>query len=180
MTDIRLHLPECPFEYEVPFIPGTRTVLLITIKVADIDWQEKMLPWTLASLINNTDLITQGVHIYIMCEDGTRDRIQTALEKFDLPEETIIKQPMRLLLLYDDIHAFNVNYWAFRDGKNQHKLLIGEVFKYSTGQTVWIQPPPSEPFALAAPCICNMKHATVENFLSAIKHLIVSQFAMEI
>ena len=80
MTDIRAQLPECPLAYEVPFIPGNHTALVIpVITAADIDWQEKMLPWTLASLINNTDLIMNGVHLYIVCDDSTGDRTRTAL-----------------------------------------------------------------------------------------------------
>ena len=86
MTDLRAQLPECPLEYEVPPIPGTHTALVIAINAADIHWQEKMLPWTLAGLINNTDIVMKGVHIYIDCEDDdTEDRIKTALKRFDLP-----------------------------------------------------------------------------------------------
>ena len=49
-----------------------------------------MIPWTLASLINNTDIVMKGVHLYVVCEDGeTQDRIKTALKKFDLPPGTI-------------------------------------------------------------------------------------------
>ena len=52
-----------------------------------------MLPWTLASLINNTDIVMKGVHFYIVCEDGeTQDRIKTALKKFDLPPGTITQK----------------------------------------------------------------------------------------
>ena len=93
MTDIRARLPECPLEYEVPLIPAfTHRVRLSRLNAADIDWQEKMLPWTLASFINNTDIVMQGVHLYIVLAPGIkgfRDRIQNALSRFDLPEGTI-------------------------------------------------------------------------------------------
>ena len=90
LNDLRAQLPECPLEYQVPHIPGSHTALVIEIHTADIDWQEKMLPWTLAGLINNTDIVMKGVHLYVVCEDGeTQDRIKTALKKFDLPPGTI-------------------------------------------------------------------------------------------
>ena len=92
MNDLRSQLPECPLEYQIPHIPGSHTALVIEIHAADIDWQEKMLPWTLASLINNTDIVMKGVHFYIVCEDGTQDRIKTALKKFDLPPGTITQK----------------------------------------------------------------------------------------
>ena len=93
MNDLRAQLPECPLEYQVPHIPGSHTALVIEIHTADIDWQEKMLPWTLASLINNTDIVMKGVHLYVVCEDGeTQDRIKTALKKFDLPPGTIVRR----------------------------------------------------------------------------------------
>ena len=70
MNDLRAQLPECPLEYQIPHIPGSHTALVIEINAADIDWQEKMLPWTLAGLINNTDIVMKGVHLYVVCEDG--------------------------------------------------------------------------------------------------------------
>ena len=90
MNDLRAELPECPLEYQIPHIPGSHTALVIEINAADINWQEKMLPWTLAGLINNTDLVMKGVHLYVVCEDDLRDRIRTALKRFDLPPGTII------------------------------------------------------------------------------------------
>ena len=48
LNDLRSQLPECPLEYQIPHIPGSHTALVIEIHTADIDWQEKMLPWTLA------------------------------------------------------------------------------------------------------------------------------------
>ena len=85
MNDLREQLPECPLEYQVPYLPSSHTALVIKINTADIDWQEKMLPWTLAGIINNTDLVMKGVHLYVACEDGTQDRIRTALTRIDLP-----------------------------------------------------------------------------------------------
>ena len=141
MNDIRTQLPECPLEYEVPFIPGDHTALVIPINAADIDWQEKMLPWTLASLINNTDLVMKGVHLYIACEDGTEDRIRTAISTFDFSINPIIKrdntEPFILFgehgHRYDAVCIFDMNYWAFRGDKNQIKLPIGHTLKHNYG-----------------------------------------------
>ena len=173
MTDTRLQLPECPLEYEVPPIPGTRIALVITITAADIDWQERMLPWTLASLINNTDLIMQGVHLYIACENGTEDRIKTALKRFDLPENTIseVVRNTQLHFRYDTVYVFNINHWAFRDGKNQIKLSIEQLFK----------PEARTGYAFSKePQLCNMRYATEDMFREAIKHLMGAQLAMKI
>ena len=48
-----------------------------------------MIPWTLASLINNTDIVMQGVHLSIIACENKNDeaRIQTALKMFDLPHK---------------------------------------------------------------------------------------------
>ena len=73
MNDLRTQLPQCPLEYQVPHIPASHTALVIEINTADIEWQEKMLPWTLAGLINNTDIVMKGVHLYIACEDSTKN-----------------------------------------------------------------------------------------------------------
>ena len=137
MNDIRTQLPECPLEYEVPFIPGDHTALVIAVNATDIDWQEKMLPWTLASLINNTDLVMKGVHLYIACEDGTEDRVQTAISYFDFSVNPVIKrdntEPFILCgengSLYDAVCLFDMNYWAFRGDKNQIKLPLGHTLK---------------------------------------------------
>ena len=144
MNDIRAQLPECPLEYQIPHIPGSHTALVIEINATDIDWQEKMLPWTLASLINNTDLVMKGVHLYIVCEDDLRDRIRTALKKFDLPPGTIIvrdadNKPLILFgeygYRYDSVCLFDVNYWAFRGiGKSQGadiKLPLGHILRHT-------------------------------------------------
>ena len=149
MNDIRTQLPECPLEYEVPHIPGTHTALVIEINAADIDWQEKMLPWTLASLINNTDIVMKGVHLYIACENkNDEDRIQTALEKFDLPK---YDAPMNIEIAgpfilfgehgygYDSVCIWDINYWVFRGetskGNPEIKLPLGHVLchNYSWG-----------------------------------------------
>ena len=145
MTDIRTQLPECPLEYEVPLIPGTHTALVMEVKAADIDWQEKMLPWTLASLINNTDIVMQGVHLYIACENGTEARIRTALKRFDLPHDTILtKKNLSSSIVfgeygysYDSICTFDTHYWAFRgtggSGNPEIKLPIGHVLRHNYG-----------------------------------------------
>lgn len=144
MNDLRTQLPECPLEYQIPHIPGSHTALVIEINAADIDWQERMLPWTLAGLINNTDLIMKGVHLYVACEDVLRDRIRTALKKFDLPPGTIITkdEDNKSLIVfgkygykYDSVCMLDVNYWAFRGiGKSQGsdiKLPFGHVLRYT-------------------------------------------------
>ena len=117
---------------------------MIEINAADIDWQEKMLPWTLAGLINNTDLIMKGVHLYVVCEDDLRDRIRTALKRFDLPPGTIIvrdedNKPLIVFgkygYRYDSVCMLDVNYWAFRGiGKSQGadiKLPLGHVLRHT-------------------------------------------------
>ena len=144
MNDLRTQLPECPLEYQIPHIRSSHTALVIEINAADIDWQEKMLPWTLAGLINNTDLIMKGVHLYVVCEDELRDRIRTALKKFDLPPGTITvrdedRKPLILFgtygYRYDSVCLFDVNYWAFRGiGKSQGadiKLPLGHVLRHT-------------------------------------------------
>lgn len=145
MNDLRTQLPKCPLEYQVPHIPGSHTALVIEITAADIDWQEKMLPWTLAGLINNTDLVMKGVHLFVACEAGTEDRIRTALKKFDLPPGTVItkdedSKPLMVFgeygSRYDSVCLFDVNYWAFRGiGKAQDraddKLPFGHVLRYT-------------------------------------------------
>lgn len=147
MNDIRTQLPECPLEYEVPPIPGNHTALVIPITAADIDYQEKMLPWTLASLINNTDLIMKGVHLYVACEDKNHeDRIQTTLKRIDLPKYDAqmnmeVAAPFILFgefgLAYDSVCLWDVNYWAFRGqtskGNPEIKLPLGHVLKHNYG-----------------------------------------------
>ena len=178
MTDIRTQLPECPLAYEVPLIPGTHTALVIPVTAADIEWQAKMLPWTLASLINNTDLVMQGVRIHISCEAGTKDRIRTVLKRFDLPERTIVEMDFDSTppLAYDTVCTFNINYWAFRDAKNQIKLSMGRAIH----PPLKVEAPPSEPFDRRSPCLCDMAHATVEGYRYAIKHLMGAQLAMRV
>lgn len=173
MTDIRSQLPECPLEYEVPYIPVNHTALVIPVNAADIEWQEKMLPWTLASLINNTDLIMKGVHLYITCEDGDlEDRIQTALKNFDLLERTIFEETcVTVNSSYDSVSLFNMNTWAFRDESNTHKL------NFSGLHIIKPYPPISE--VSPNPMLYDMTHCTVEQFRHAIKHLMGSQLAMK-
>ena len=143
MNDIRKQLPECPLEYEVPLIPGNHTALVIAINAADIDWQEKMLPWTVASLINNTDIMMKGVHLYIACEDGTEDRIKTALKRFDLPSNTILEATRQIVQsdylnsTYRSVTIMDITYWAFRGqtgrGNPEIKLPIGHVLRHNWG-----------------------------------------------
>jgi hypothetical protein len=173
LKDIRTQLPECPLEYEVPPIPGTHTALVIVINAADIDWKERMLPWTLASLINNTDLVMQGVHLYIACENGTEARIQTALKRFDLPENTIIKVigNTHLHFRYDAVYVFNINHWAFRDGENQIKLPIEQLLKPNAHNGYAFHEKPQ---------LCNMRHATKDMFRNAIQQLMGAQLAMKV
>lgn len=179
MTDLRARLPECPLAYEVPFIPGTHTALLIEITAADLDWQEKMLPWTLASLINNTDVIMKGVHLYIWCEGGTRDRIESALKNFDLPQPTILDRDTRPDSTYKDVLFFDINYWAFRDENNTHKLEIADTLKYLISVTAVPYPYISEGFP-PDPQLYDMKSSTPAQFRHAIKHLMGAQLAMKI
>ena len=150
LNDLRAQLPECPLEYQVPHIPGSHTALVIEIHAADIDWQEKMLPWTLASLINNTDIVMKGVHLYVVCEDGeTQDRIKTSLKKIDLPPGTITPKddngnPLIVFgkygYRYDSYCMLDINYWAFRGiGKREEAnvtLPIGHVLRHTWGWAV--------------------------------------------
>ena len=150
LNDLRAQLPECPLEYQIPHIPGSHTALVIEIHAADIDWQEKMLPWTLASLINNTDIVMKGVHLYVICEDGeTQDRIKTSLKKIDLPPGTITPKddngnPLIVFgkygYRYDSYCMLDINYWAFRGiGKREEAnvtLPIGHVLRHTWGWAV--------------------------------------------
>ena len=154
MNDLRAQLPECPLEYQVPYIPASHTALVIEITTADIDWQEKILPWTLASLINNTDLVMKGVHLYVVCEDDdTHGRAVAALKKFDLPNSRYANVPYSTILHkaalpdtplrlfgkyghgYDSVCLFDINYWAFRGiGKSQDaaiKLPLGHILRHT-------------------------------------------------
>ena len=144
MNDLRTQLPECPLEYEVPHIPGTHTALVIPINAADIDWQEKMLPWTLASLINNTDIVMQGVHLKITSDAGwVHERVQEALKRFDLPQHTCIITSGRPAIPflrakqygYDSICMFDIHYWVFRGqsstGNPEIKLPLGHVLRHN-------------------------------------------------
>ena len=143
MNDLRTQLPKCPLEYEVPFIPASHTALVIPVNATDIDWQEKMLPWTLASLINNTDLVMKGVHFFIACQDGTEDRIKTALKRFDLPENTILNATTQIVnseflnSTYNSVCIIDVCYWAFRGQSSDRtadiKLPFGHVLQHNWG-----------------------------------------------
>lgn len=143
MTDLRAQLPECPLEYEVPYIPANHTALVIPVNATDIDWQEKMLPWTLASLINNTDLVMKGVHFFIACQDGTEDRIKTALKRFDLPENTILDATTQIVnseflnSTYNSVCIIDLCYWAFRGQSSDRtadiKLPFGHVLQHNWG-----------------------------------------------
>ena len=83
----------------------------------------------------------KGVHLYVVCEDGTQDRIKTALKRIDLPRGTIISkddnQPLILFgqygYRYDSVCMLDINYWAFRGvGKAQSadiKLPLGHILR---------------------------------------------------
>lgn len=168
-------LPECPLAYEVPRIPGDHTALVISITAEDIDWQAKMLPWCLASLINNTDLVMQGVHLYIPCEDGTEDRIKTALSLFDLPEGTIRADGTNIGATYDTVYIFDINYWAFRDASNTHKLDLN----FTELQSIRFPYPPISEVP-PAPALYDMTHCTIEQFRHAMKQLMGAQLAISV
>lgn len=142
--DIRTQLPKCPLSYEVPHIPGNlHTALALEINIDNIDWQEKMLPWTLASLINNTDLVLQGVRLFIHCDcPETMERVETAVSLFDLPEDTIQGSTLPVLEVqfyraYDNICTLDLNYWAFRgpgnNGDPAIKLPFGHLLRHNWG-----------------------------------------------
>ena len=180
MTDIRSQLPECPLAYEVPFIPGNHIAFLIEIHATEIDWQMKMLPWTLASLINNTDIIMKGVHIYIVRGFGVLDRhIESALRHFDLPENTILGEDsdFNFMRSYNALFELDINYWAFRDANNTHKLPSEHILK---AVTQGIEPYPDISEVPPAPQFYDMKSCTTAQFRHAIKHLLGAQLAMKI
>lgn len=144
MNTLHAQLPACPLEYEVPFIPGTHTALVIDTQPEHIDWQEKLLPWTLASLINNTDLIMKGVHLYVLCDNTTQPQIESALKHFDLPPDTILKRDTHVPSLtavnwhYDAVCYLDIQYWAFRGYGEKSKtpdikLPLGHVLKHNWG-----------------------------------------------
>lgn len=140
MIDIRAQLPECPLEYEVPDIPATHTALVIPCSPTEIAWQQKMLPWTLASLINNTDIVLKGVHLFIHCDDETAAPIRAALRLFDLPDRTIVRCTSPVLETplyqqYDKVCILDPNYWAFRGpnykGEPTIKLPLGFMLQHN-------------------------------------------------
>ena len=178
MNDLRAQLPECPLEYEVPFIPATHTALVIPINAADINWQEKMLPWTLASLINNTDIVMEGVHLYIACEAGIQDRIKTAISNFDFPPDLdpLLKSETTD---YDATCLFDINYWAFRDENNTHKLELGGTLKHGNLNAGIPYPDISRGYP-PAPQLYDMQSCTPAQFRHAIKQLMAAQLAMKI
>ena len=164
---------------------STHTALVIPINAADIDWQEKMLPWTLASLINNTDIVMEGVHLYIACEAGTQDRIKMAISNFDFPPDldTIIDRDTVTDLCdcyraYQTLVLFNVNFWAFRDESNTHKLTVEEILEYKKSY----QPEPYPDISQVSPDprLYDMQSCTPTQFRHAIKQLMAAQLAMKI
>ena len=181
MNDIRSQLPECPLAYEVPLIPANHTALGIPIMRSAIDYQEKMLPWTLASLINNTDLIMTGVHLYIPCHAGTEDRIRSAVSNFDFsPDRDPVlywKEDSPFIDGYATVRLFNMNYWAFRDASNTHKLEIGDTLKHGNLEA---KPYPDISEMPPEPQLYDMTHCTPAQFRHAIKHLLGAQLAMKI
>ena len=148
MNDLRTQLPKCPLEYQVPHIPGSHTAIVIDINTDEIEWQERMLPWTLASLINNTDIVMKGVHLYVRCEEQVRDRIADATEKIEIQNAPGVKDnkivtkgndltPLVTLgeygHAYDSVCMLDINYWAFRGKNNAEKLPLGHVLRHNWG-----------------------------------------------
>lgn len=145
--DIRIQIPKCPLELQVPHIPGGHTAIVIDINTPDIDWQERMISWTLASLINNTDIVMKGVHLYVQCEESVKERVADATAKIEIQNAPGVKDnkivtysdnPTPLITLgehgfaYDHICQFDINYWAFRS-QNQEKLPLGHILKHTWG-----------------------------------------------
>ena len=178
--DIRPRIPRCPLQYEVPYIPVNNIAYVIALEIENLDWQVKMLPWTLASLINNTDLIMKGVHLYVVCEDGDpEDRIKNALKNFDLPEGSIIDSgPVAVALVegrhhnrtYNAVRVMNINYWAFRDESNAHKLIFSESNDIKPYPSISEGFPPN-------PALYDMTYCTIKQFRHAIKKLLGSHIA---
>lgn len=147
--NIRIPIPKCPLAYQVPHIPGNHTAIVIDINIREIEWQERMLPWTLASLINNTDIVMKGVHLYVHCEEAVRKRIEDATSKIQIqnngintPDDKIISKgndstPLVTLgkygHAYDSICRYDINYWAFRGHSNSEKLPLGHVLRHNWG-----------------------------------------------
>ena len=152
MNDLRAQLPKCPLEYQVPHIPSTHTAIVIDIDTDEIDSQERMLPWTLASLINNTDIVMKGVHLYIRCEEAVKERITDATAKIEIQntgvnvkDDKIVEKnneatPLVTLgnygFAYDSICLYDINYWAFRNQYNTAKLALGHVLRHNWGWSV--------------------------------------------
>lgn len=149
MKDIRTQLPKCPLEYQVPHIPNNHTAIVIDIDTADIDGQERMLPWTLASLINNTDIVMKGVHLYIQCEETVKERIAAATAKIEIQNNEMGAKDNKIVIrkndatplvtlgqhgfAYDTVCLYNINYWALRDRYNTAKLSLGHVLRHNWG-----------------------------------------------
>ena len=149
MKDIRTQLPKCPLEYQVPHIPSTHTAIVIDINTDEIDWQARMLPWTLASLINNTDIVMKGVHLYIRCEAAVKERIAAATAKIEIQNTGVNVKDDKIILknndatplvtlgeygfAYDSICLYDINYWAFRNQYNTDKLPLGHVLRHNWG-----------------------------------------------
>ena len=176
--DIRTKLPECPLTYEVPYIPNKHTALVISLGFDDIHWQEKMLPWTLASLINNTDLIVDGIHIYIYYRRQNQDRVRAALANFEFSPEYDPVLPWgsgsstKLIDSYKQYVSYDINDWAFRDASNQHKMDTATVFQWLT--QAGDPPIPAYPdidVVSSAPQIYDMSDCTEQQFRHAMKNL---------
>ena len=146
--NIRIPIPKCPLAYEVPHTPGGHTAIVIDINTPDIDWQERMITWTLASLINNTDIVMKGVHLYVQCEAAVRERIEDATAKIKIQntginvrDDKIISKDNDATPLvtlgeyghqYDSVCLLDINYWAFRSDRGK-KLPIGHVLRHNWG-----------------------------------------------
>lgn len=149
MNDLREQLPKCPLEYQVPHIPSTHTAIVIDINTDEIEWQERMLPWTLASLINNTDIVMKGVHLYIRCEAAVKERIEAATAKIEIQNNEMGAKDNKIIVrknnstplvtlgyygfAYDSVCLYDINYWAFRNQYNTAKLPFGHLLRHNWG-----------------------------------------------
>ena len=109
-----------------------------------------MLPWTLASLINNTDIVMKGVHLYVVCEDGVHKTASKPLSRGSIchpapsPSKDEDSKPLTVFgkygYRYDSYCILDINYWAFRGiGKREEATItlpIGHVLRHNYGWAV--------------------------------------------
>ena len=109
---------------------------------------------------------------------GTEDRIRTALKNFDLPEGTMIDldSDATLMVSLTDLDTvyrnplcfMDINYWAFRDASNTHKLSIGQITADTLAET---EPYPDISSLSPDARLYDMKASTLAQFRHAIKQL---------